>query len=366
MERSRSRRRIFDDMVGLNDLAHADESLVIVALPSPDDEVRKVSSEKEPHLTLLYLGDPKFDETQVGIVTEFVEHAASQIHRFYLDAEGRGILGDEDADVLFFNKDSAKDIGSFRTKLLRNDLISKAFLSAEQYPEWTPHLTLGYPASPAKKSPDDDDYDRIYGVSFDRIAMWTGDYVGPTFQLKRYEMEVAMSQLERGRSFLAEESFAHYGIKGMHWGVRRSESSGKGSAPAAKTRRPRRSEDAKNVEKAFGKIDRGGTNALSNNELQGVITRLNLEQQYSKLMTAPSPQQTHAIRRGHSMIREALLYGKTYNEVMKFMDSKGGKLLKNGFKVAGAAYTGGASGAAAAGASIAVRRMSNHFTNVGG
>lgn len=161
----------------------------------------------------------------------------------------------------------------------------------------------------------------------------------------------------------------HYGVKGMHWGVRKAESSGGGSAPAARpASKPRMSEDAKNVEKAFSKINRGGTDALSNQELQHLVSRLNLEQQYSRLTTEASPQQAHAMERGHNMAKSILGYGKTINDIHKFLDSPTGKFLKGAFsagKVAAAAYTGGASGAAAAGASLAVRRMGNHYTNVG-
>jgi 2'-5' RNA ligase len=362
MGRSNAQRRILDKMVGINGLAHADTNgLIVVALPSPDDLVRKISSEKEPHVTLLYLGDPGFDQTQIDLITGFVEHAASEMSQFHLDVESRGVLGDKNADVLFFDKRWTKDIATFRTQLLQNDLISKAFLSTDQFPDWTPHLTLGYPTSPAKKFPDG--YDRIYGVAFDRIALWTGDYAGPTFQLKRYEMELAMSQLERGRSFLTSEGLSHHGVKGMHWGVRKGDSSGNGSAPATKPApKPRISEDARNVEKAFAKIDRGGTDVLSNHELQSVVNRLNLEQQYSRLMSTPGGKQANELERGHAAVKQILSIGKTVNDVHKFMKSPAGKALKNGFKAAKfgvKVYTN------PTGAALDLVRPSNHFTNVG-
>ncbi len=317
----------------LNELSHVGGlELVIVALPSPDDPVQKISSEKAAHMTLLYLGAPGFDQSQIELVTEFVEHASSQMSQFHLDVESRGVLGDQEADVLFFDKRWTKDVAAFRAQLLQNDLISKAYLSADQFPEWTPHLTLGYPTSPAKKFPDG--YDRIYGVNFDRIALWTGDSVGPTFQLKRYEMEVAMSQLERGRSFLTGE-VTHYGVKGMHWGVHKSGSGGKGSAPAPKAApKPRLSADARAAENAFAKINRSGTGSLSNQELQGLVNRLNLEQQYSRLMSTPGGKQANELDRGHAAVKQILGIGKTINDVHKFMNSPAGKALKKGFKAA--------------------------------
>jgi hypothetical protein len=62
----------------------------------------------------------------------------------------------------------------------------------------------------------------------------------------------------------------------MKWGVR-SASPG-GGMPSA---------DAKNAATIKSKIKRGNTKALSNKELQELVTRMNLEQQYSRL-TKPS------------------------------------------------------------------------------
>lgn len=359
-------RHFVDDVVGVNSLAHDDKSMIIAALPSPEDPVWKISSEPAAHLTILYLGDPGWDQTQLDLVTEFVEHAASLIHQFHLDVESRGVLGDKNADVLFFDKRWSKDIATFRAQLLQNDLIAKAYLSTDQFPEWAPHLTLGYPTAPAKKAPDG--YDRIYGVGFDRVALYTGNYTGPTFQLNRqvYDMEVAMSQLERGRAFITGDGLTHYGVKGMHWGVRKAASSeGGGSAPAPKPApKPRMSEDAKNVEKAFGKIDRGGTDTLSNHELQSVVNRLNLEQQYSRLITPSSGggKQSNEVERGHAAVKQMLGIGKTINDVHKFMKSPAGKALKNGFKAAKfgvKVYTN------PVGTAVDLVRPKNHFTNVG-
>lgn len=356
---SRGNRRFVNDVVGLS---HDDKSMIVTALPSPDDPVQKISSEPAAHLTILYLGDPGWDQTQLGLVTEFIEHAASLISQFHLDVESRGVLGDKNADVLFFDKRWSKDIATFRSQLLKNDLIAQAYLSTDQFPEWTPHLTLGYPTSPAKKL---DGYDRIYGVNFDRIALYTGNYTGPTFQLKRpsYDLEVAMSQTQRGRAFIMGDGISHYGVKGMHWGVRKGDSSGGGSAPAAKAApKPRMSEDAKAVEKAFGKVNRGGTDALSNHELQALVTRLNLEQQFDRLSSSPTQQQANALNSGHAAVKQMLSIGKTVNDVHKFMKSPAGKALKAGFKAAKfgvKAYTN------PVGAAVDIVRPKGHFTNVG-
>lgn len=219
-------------------------NLVIVAIPDENDRVWKVSSEKVPHLTLLFLGDvDKVSNTDQ--IVQFVEHAANTtLKRFYLPVDRRGELGADKADVLFFKKGryDYKAIRDFRAVLLKDNNIKTAYDGATQFDgPWNPHLTLGYPETPAK--PDDTDRDfGFYDVAFNKIAVWMGDFEGPDFLLKDYwdefdaletvPMDVAMSgilhhgedeytqNLAMGAAFLA-----HSGVKGMRWGVRKSDAS---------------------------------------------------------------------------------------------------------------------------------------------
>lgn len=334
-----------------------DKALVIVALPDQSDSVRKVSSEKEPHLTLLYLGQPEFDGDQMGMVLEYIEHAASQLQSFVADVDSRGELGEKKADVLFFDKKMTQRIEDFRSHLLKNELIERAYLSAEQFPGWVPHLTLGYPDNPAKKA--DFGYGSFSFVNFDRIALWTGDYSGPTYNLKRSGSEVAMEHAER-KHRVADDVLKHYGVKGMRWGVTRTDAQLAKSAAKKEV-----SDDFKSVASNQAKIKVSGTKSLSNKELQAVITRANLEKQYREL----GSQDKGVLQRGDARMKRALALGKTYNEVQTFLSTPAGKAAKNVVKMAAtvaAGYaTGGAGPAAAAGAGLAVRTVNNHYTNVG-
>lgn len=196
-------------------------SLVVVALPEVNDPVWKLSSQKVPHLTLLYLGEADTNPNLLNIV-QFVQHAASvSLRRFGLSVDRRGTLGDDQADVLFFDKEWAKDLVNFRHQLLQDPHIRTAYDSTKQFPEWTPHLTLGYPDSPAQ--PDEREYP-IQWVSFDRISVWMGDSTGPEFLLDNNDWgHLAMSgmnTMEYGEEVAGE--LMHYGVKGMKWGQRKA------------------------------------------------------------------------------------------------------------------------------------------------
>lgn len=254
-------------------------SYTLVAIPSNDDPVWRFSSEEVPHLTLLFLGERLQD---VKRVEEFIAHAVkTTLREFYLDVHRRGVLGDQKADVLFFDTkiDEIEMLKNFRAQLLTNTAIRNAYDSTEQFPSWIPHLTMGYPATPAK--PDNRDYPGTRSVFFDRLALWTGDYEGGEFPLKKgLSEELRMSA--KGETFLE-----HYGVKGMKWGVIRSRlsSGAKDVHNYVKT-----SGDAKAAGAVKQKAKIAGVDSLSNKDLATVITRMNLENQYKNLKQAEHDQ----------------------------------------------------------------------------
>lgn len=258
--------------------------VAIVAIPSRDDYVWKISSEKVPHMTMLYLGEIN-DDAVIARITEFVQHVAEMsMYRFGMSVDRRGVLGPDEADVLFLRNDYAKMALAARNGMLSNVDIRRAYNSVPQYEGWTPHVTLGYPATPAKPIADDR---RIGWVDFDTVSVWTGDSTGPEFLLRdRWEEEsLAMSQ------DLVENILAHHGVKGMKWGVRKDRHSsdvtvihrpGKSLRSRGGERLPAH-EDAVKAQIAKQKAKKSSVHSLSNHELQQLVNRMNLEQQYARL-----------------------------------------------------------------------------------
>jgi len=306
------------------------DSLTIVAIPDGFDDVWKVSSEKIPHMTLLFLGDQS-ENSNLDEIVQFVAHASSRLDPFGMPVRERGVLGDHDADVLFFEGYPVKELEHFRSMLLANDHINKAYLSVDQYPSWTPHLTLGYPETPAK----DVELDHpLTGVSFNKIAIWTGDYEGPTFHLKH---DIRGEEVRMGDQAV-EDALSHFGVTGMRWGVRRDKIpvNSDGSESVVVTQRKPGSRlkvkggrnhpadpDAVSALAAKRKAGKSGIHSLSNKELQTLVTRMNLEQQFSNLNTKDS-----SFHKGEAFVKKAIGTGKTVQEVNSVINSPVGKQVR--------------------------------------
>lgn len=123
---------------------------------------------------------------------------------------------------------------------------------------------------------------------------------------------------------------AHYGIKGMKWGIRRKTNSDglvvKGSSPEKEY-----SSDASTAKDSGEKARSKGVQSLSNNELRALNDRLNLEQNYSRLTSSGSTENS-AVKKG------AAVYGvmkkgiEITNDVLRMYNSPAIKLIRDQFK----------------------------------
>lgn len=138
-----------------------------------------------------------------------------------------------------------------------------------------------------------------------------------------------------GASGSVEEVLEHFGVKGMKWGVRRRGPSGptdvivktaggKKVKTAGGKGQPA-SDDAVRAAVSKQKARKSTTDALSNKELQDLVSRMNLEQQYTRL--APRTKTQAATK----FIGEILL-GVGKQEATKLASDFAGQQVKNVIK----------------------------------
>ena len=137
----------------------------------------------------------------------------------------------------------------------------------------------------------------------------------------------------------SNEVLQHHGVKGMHWGVRKNDS-GSSATPVVSRAKPGKlvktsgganhpaHEDALRLAEARQKAKKSSVDSLSNKELQDLVLRMNLEQQYSKLVTS-DPRSVSA---GKKYLDQVLAAGKTANQVHSFLNSPAGKIAKAALK----------------------------------
>jgi hypothetical protein len=109
---------------------------------------------------------------------------------------------------------------------------------------------------------------------------------------------VAHDVVAAGQHFIA-----HFGVKGMKWGQRR---------PGTGTPSTHVSADHLRAQSVNHLIKTGGVKSASNDDLQTLITRLNLESQHARLTATPS-----RVDAGHNFIRKTLGLTKTGLDVAK-------------------------------------------------
>ena len=104
---------------------------------------------------------------------------------------------------------------------------------------------------------------------------------------------------------VSEEFLAHYGVRGMKWGVRKKRSA---SADAQRHK--------SNKKKALKE--------LSDDELKSLVNRLNMEQNARRLNPTKVSQ-------GHNAVKAALAVGITANSVIAFAKSPAGQKMEKAF-----------------------------------
>lgn len=157
---------------------------IVALIPASSDPIYAASSEEpSAHMTTIWMGESS-GITDPDAIVEEVKLLASEFAPFEASVNRRGELGDDGADAIFL--DAPQEALDIREALLEDGTgVRAAYDAVDQYPEWTPHVTLGYADAPAKE-----DYPVEDGqtVKFDRIAVWLADRY-ETFDLSGGERE---------------------------------------------------------------------------------------------------------------------------------------------------------------------------------
>lgn len=148
--------------------AKKNDGVGIFLIPAADDPINELSTEDVAHVTTVWMGTLDEQEFAPGDIMADISAEVAQMQPFEVEVKGRDTLGDEDADVLFLNRDQLLPV---RDALLSHETIQRAMDAVEQYPEWQPHLTLGYPDTPTTAKDDD----LPATIRFDRVGFWYGD-----------------------------------------------------------------------------------------------------------------------------------------------------------------------------------------------
>lgn len=136
----------------------------VFAVPSMGDSVHDVSTEATAHMTMLYFGDGEATDAELEEVLEAVRAETRGVGPVEARVTGRGELGDDRADVLLVEPG---ELHAVRDRLLKHAVVQRLLDRAHQYPQWTPHITVGYPERPARgQTPRT--------VLFDSVEVWRG------------------------------------------------------------------------------------------------------------------------------------------------------------------------------------------------
>lgn len=130
----------------------------------------------------------------------------------------------------------------------------------------------------------------------------------------------------------------HYGVKGMKWGRRKEDNAGpaqlelKQRTPGSRVKIKATkgggqgpAQDALEAKRIRQTAKKSGPNALSNKELQALVTRLNLEKQYAQL----TPTDQGVIKSGALFAKKLSGLGRATNEAVQYANSPAGKLIKS-------------------------------------
>lgn len=153
--------------------ATARTTAVVVALPSQVDPIRLVGEEPK-HATLLFFGETaSLPSNAKEVLLQTLEQVSKMAEPFSEVVVDVSRLGDDTPPALVAMLTNRK-LGLLRETLQVNPDVKKYLSNATQHPQFTPHVTLGYPdyhgETDLRKL-----VSSVRRIWFDRLALWWND-----------------------------------------------------------------------------------------------------------------------------------------------------------------------------------------------
>jgi predicted RNA-binding protein Jag len=117
-----------------------------------------------------------------------------------------------------------------------------------------------------------------------------------------------------------EAFLAHYGKKGMRWGVRRKRAGGAVTSKEHKRIKDNRRKTASSDYKKVSEIKKKPIPQLTNKQLEAANKRMNLEQNFSRMNPGK-------VEKGQKRVKAILAVGATVNTALAFANSPAGQTL---------------------------------------
>lgn len=260
---------------------------VIVALPRAMDPIRLVGNE-DKHATLLFFGETNTLPSEARFVLEDTAKRICKIFGSFSESiENVTRLGSDDPPALVALT-SGRQLGVIRKSMLINPKVVEYLTNTNQFPSYTPHVTLDYPDY-AGEAELRDLMQSLYRIQFDRLALWWGNEQ-IEFSLDSFDGESTDVKMSDGAGII-QRILEHSGVKGMRWGVRRTPAQlAAGKASSDKSIREKLGLRPKAAKPASsGSSSSGTSHHIPDHELQALVNRMRLEQEFRKLSSEAAP-----------------------------------------------------------------------------
>lgn len=125
-----------------------------------------------------------------------------------------------------------------------------------------------------------------------------------------------MLNFDEGVASKGAKFLKHYGVKGMKWGVRKAEQRQRVADNI--------SDDARSTAELRLKAKDLTVSSLSNDEIRTAVTRIKLEQEYSRLTYEPSK-----VQKGANVVKKLLGIANTTNQVVSLAKSPSAQVVRD-------------------------------------